>query len=187
MMATLGLFWLPILVSAVLVFIVSSLVHMVFKYHASDYKKLPNEDAVRDAIRSGKATPGQYVFPHCNNMKEMQSPEMKQKYTEGPVGIITLKKPGPVEMGGALVQWFVFTLVISFLVGNVAYHTLPLNSSHRHVFHVVGTVTWLAYAAAVIPQAIWMGKPWTAALKDVFDGLLYALVTAAAFMYLWPH
>ncbi len=186
-MATLGALWLPILVSAVLVFIVSSLVHMVFKYHASDYGKLPNEDAVRATIRSGTPKPGQYVIPHCKDMKEMQSPEMKQKYAEGPVGLLTLKKPGPVAMGGALVQWFVFALVISFLVGNVAHRTLAVGSGHPLVFRVVGTVAWLAYAAAVIPPAIWMGKPWSAAVKDVFDGLLYALVTAAAFMYLWPH
>jgi hypothetical protein len=187
-MATLAALWLPILLSAVLVFIVSSLIHMVLKYHASDYRKLPNEDAVRSTIRTGNPAPGQYVMPHCTDMKEMQSPEMKQKFTEGPVGIITLKKPGPVQMGGSLAQWFVFTLVISYITAYVAYHALQTGVPSRgHVLRLAGIVAWLGYAGAVIPQAIWMGKPWRVAAKEVFDGLLYALVTGAAFAYLWPR
>ncbi|HEY0351825.1 MAG TPA: hypothetical protein VGC48_06865, partial [Gemmatimonadales bacterium] len=66
-MVHLGSLWLPILLASVLVFFVSFLVHMVLKYHKSDYSKLPNEDAVRAAIRSGNAAPAQYVIPYCSD------------------------------------------------------------------------------------------------------------------------
>ena len=79
-MSILGALWLPIVLSAVLVFVLSAIIHMVLKYHNSDYKRLPNEDAVRAAIRAGKPEPGQYVFPYAGGMKEMEMPEMKQKY-----------------------------------------------------------------------------------------------------------
>jgi hypothetical protein len=44
-MAMLASLWLPILLAAVGVFVVSSLIHMLFKWHNRDYRKLPNEDA----------------------------------------------------------------------------------------------------------------------------------------------
>ena len=44
--------WLVILVSAVIVFFASFIMHMVLGYHKSDYRKLPDEDRVTDALRS---------------------------------------------------------------------------------------------------------------------------------------
>src|SRR2546430_1525410 len=85
--------WLPILLSAVTVFVISSLIHMVIKWHASDYNGFANEDAVRAAIRASNAKPGRYVVPHCPDMKDMASEAMKKKYAEGPVGHITLIAP----------------------------------------------------------------------------------------------
>ena len=58
-----GLFtlWLPILLSAVIVFIASSIIHMLLPWHRSDYPKVPNEDKVRDAgFDPARLPPGQY-------------------------------------------------------------------------------------------------------------------------------
>jgi len=184
---TLGELWQPIVLSAVLVFITSSIVHMVLKYHASDYKLLPNEDAVRAAIRAGNPEPRQYIIPYCKEMKDLQSPEMKQKFEEGPVAVLNLKPPGATGMGKSLVQWFVFSLVVSFFIAYVAAHTVPRGTPYLEVFRVVGTIGWLAYAAAQLPAAIWMGKPWSIAWKEVLDGLLYGLMTAGTFGWLWPR
>ncbi len=186
-MVPLGALWLPILLSAVFVFIASSIIHMVLKYHNRDYTKLPNEDAVRAAIRSGNPEPRQYIIPYAVGMKEMNSPEMKQKYTEGPIAVLNLRRPGPVSMGPYLAQWFVFSLVVSFFVAYVACHTIPTGAEYLSVFRVVGAVAFLAYAAGEIPAAIWMGKPWSVAGKEVFDGLVYGLVTAGTFGWLWPR
>jgi hypothetical protein len=186
-MWTLGALWLPILLSAVLVFIVSSIIHMVLKYHNTDYRPMPNEEAVRAAIRSAQPVPGQYITPYILDMKEMEKPEVKQKYVEGPVGVLYLRRPGPVNMGPFLAQWFVFILVVSFFVAYVAAHARGPGTPYLEVFRIVGTTAFLAYALGQIPAAIWMGKPWRVAAKEVFDGLVYALVTAGTFGWLWPR
>ncbi len=185
-MVSLGALWLPILLSAAFVFVVSSIIHMVLKYHNSDYRQLPNEEAVRAAIRSGNPAPGQYVTPYVMDMKEMEKPEVKQKYVEGPLGVIYIRKPGVVNMGPFLAQWFVFILVVSFFVAYVAANALPAGTPYLKVFQIVGATAFLAYAAGEIPGAIWMGKPWRVALKEAFDGLVYGLVTAGTFGWLWP-
>ena len=178
--------WLPIVLAAVLVFVASSLIHMVLKYHASDYRALPNEDAVRAAIRAANLPPGQYFFPHVGDMKRMGEPDVVAKFVEGPVGHVTLRKAGPPTMGPNLAQWFVFNLVISVLVACIAVTVLPAGAEKKLVFHTAGMVAFLAYAGGQIPGAIWMGKPWRVAAKEVVDSLIYGLVTAAAFMWFWP-
>jgi hypothetical protein len=186
-MVPLGSLMLPVVLSAVFVFLASFLIHMVLRYHASDYTQLPNEDAVRAAIRAGNPAPAQYIIPYCRDPKEMRSPEMEQKYMEGPVAVLNLRKPAKPTMGPYLAQWFVFNLVVAFFVAYVAAHTLTAGTEYLEVFRVVGAVTFLAYAAGQFPAAIWMAKPWPVALKDALDGLVYGLVTAATFGWLWPR
>jgi len=186
-MVSLGALWLPILLSAVFVFVVSSIIHMVLKYHNSDYRGLPNEDAVRDAIRSGNPAPGQYVTPYVVDMKEVEKPEVKRKFVEGPVGVLYLRRPAAPSMGPPLLQWFVFSLVVSFFVAYIACHALGPGTPYLTVFQLVGATAFLAYAAGQVPAAIWMGKPWGVTAKEAFDGLLYGLVTAGTFGWLWPR
>jgi hypothetical protein len=186
-MVSLVALWLPIVLSAVFVFVLSSIIHMVLGYHRSDYSRLPNEDAVRAAIRSGNPAPAQYIIPYCMSPKEMESPEMKQKFAEGPIAVLNVKPTGPVGMGPSLVQWFIFALVVSACVAFVACHAVHQGAPYRRVFRIVGAAAFLAYAAGQIPAAIWMGKPWSVAVKEVFDGLLYGLVTAGTFGWLWPR
>jgi hypothetical protein len=185
-MVSLGALWLPIVLSAVLVFLLSSIIHMVLGYHNTDYTPLPNEDAVRAAIRSGNPSPAQYVIPYCPP-KEMDSPESKRKFEEGPVAVLNLKPTGSFGMGPALGQWFVFALVVSFFVAYVASHALPVGAEYLRVFQIVGSVAFLAYAAGQLPAAIWMGKPWSIAWKEVLDGLIYGLASAGVFGWLWPR
>jgi hypothetical protein len=186
-MVSLAGLWLPILLSAALVFVASTLVHMVLKYHASDYVKLPNEDAVRAAIQSGKPEPRQYIIPYAKGPDEMKSPEWQRKYQEGPNGVLTLRPLGPMSMSSSMVQWFLFTLGVSLVTAYLASGTVLIGAPFKHVFRVVGTVAWLAYAAGQLPAAIWMGKPWSIATKEVIDAVIYGLVTAATFAWLWPR
>ena len=150
-MVSFGALWLPILLSAVMVFVASTLIHMVLKYHASDYRALPNEDAIRAAFRGANPGPGQYIIPHMTDMKQMGSPEHIAKCTEGPVGVVTLRPNGPPGMGPSLVQWFVFTLVVSAFAAHVASGVLPAGTGYKTVFHTVGLVAFLAYAAGQLP------------------------------------
>ena len=186
-MVTLGSLWLPIVLSAVLVFIASSIIHMVLKYHNKDYTRLPNEEAVRAAIRSGNPPPGQYIIPYCMDMKEMEKPEMKQKYIEGPIAVMNILRPGLPKMSKNLSQWFGFILVVSFFIAYIAAHSIPAGARYLEVFRVVGATGFLAYGAGQFTAAIWMGKPWKVAWKEAFDGLIYGLVTAGTFGWLWPR
>ena len=186
-MVSLGSLWLPILVSAVLIFIVSAIIHMVLKYHNKDYTRLPNEDAVRAAIRAGNPAPAQYVIPYCPDMKEMEKPENKQKYIDGPVAVMNVLRPGVPQMGKYLIQWFIFTLVVSFFIAYIAANAIPRGAEYLHVFRIVGAVGFLAYGMGQVPAAIWMGRPWKIASKELIDGLVYGLVTAGTFGWLWPR
>jgi hypothetical protein len=178
--------WAPILLSAVGVFVASSLIHMVLKWHNADYLRLSNEDEVRVAIRSGNPKPGQYVIPYCIGGKDMKDPELMKKFTEGPVGFLTLRRSGPPTMGAALGGWFAFTVVVAIFAACIAARTLPAGTQFAQVFCLVGTVCFLTYAGGAAPNAIWMGKPWGSAIKDMVDGAIYGLVCGAAFGWLWP-
>lgn len=186
-MISLAQLWMPIVLSAVLVFVASSLIHMVFKWHNSDYRKLANEDEVRAAIRSSSPAPGQYVIPYCADPTEMQKADAQQKYKEGPVGFLMLRPAGAPSIGKPLALWFVLNLAIAFVAGYLASRLVPPGASFGAVARVVCTVTFLAYACGGLQGAIWMGKPWTSAVKEVLDGFIYGLASAAAFGWLWPR
>lgn len=178
---------LPILLSAVLVFVVSSVLHTVLKYHHRDIRKLGNEDEVRAALRKGSPSPGQYFIPYCADHKEMKTPEHTRKFEEGPVGLLVLRPAGRVNMGPILVQWLLYAVVVSALAAYVARSTLSSGSSYLSVFRVVGAAAWLAYAWQAPADSIWKGQPWSVTVKVIFDGLVYAAVTAGAFGWLWPR
>ena len=184
-MAFLAQLWLPIVVSAVLVFVASSLIHMVIKWHNSDYRKLTNEEDVRAVVRAGAPSPGQYVVPHCLEMKEMQSAEMQRKFQEGPVAFVTIRPSGQPSMGQPLVLWFVFTLFVSVIAAYLASKAFLEPSTFLGTCRLVGGVAFLAYAGGSIQQGIWMGRPWDSVLKDVADGAIYAAITGATFAWLW--
>jgi hypothetical protein len=179
--------WIPILLSAVFVFVASSLIHMVLKWHASDYRALPNEEEVRAAIRKGAPGPGQYVLPHCADMKDMAKPEMLQKYQDGPVAMLMVNPNGPPAMGAALGKWFAYSVLVAFMAAYLAGRTLLPGTHYLQVFRVVGAVSFLAYGFGSIPQAIWMGKPWSSTAKDLADALIYGLLSGGVFGWLWPR
>ncbi len=187
-MVTLGSLLLPIVVSAVLTFIVSALIWMALPHHKGDFKALPAEGAVRAALNNPKAGPGQYMIPAgAMGGGGMKNPDVLKQLEEGPVGILTLKPPGVRGMGGMMVQSVVFYLVVGTIVAYVAGRTLAPGTDYLHVFRLVGTVSWLAYGFGAVPDSIWFGRPWSTTLKGVVDGLLMALVTAGTFGWLWPR
>jgi hypothetical protein len=186
-MVSLTALWLPIVLAAVVVFIASSVIHMVLKYHNSEYRQLPNEGALLDAMRSAKVGPGFYSFPYAGSMKEMGTPEMMEKYTQGPVGIVNIKQSGPPAMGVALVQWFVFCIAVGIFAGYLASRTLAAGTDYLQVFRVVGCASFMAYSFAYLSDGVWKMKPWSMTLKHVFDGLVYGLLTAGIFGWLWPQ
>lgn len=179
--------WLPILLSAVLVFVVSSIVHMLLPLHKGDYRKLPGEERVLEAMRAEGVTPGTYMLPRPDSMKEMCSPEMVERFERGPVGQLIVVPSAPPAMGKSLLQWFLFSVLVSIFVAYIAWHALGKGDhAYLDVFRVTGATALLAYGIAVIPDSIWKGTSWRITAKFVFDGLLYGLVTAGAFAGFWP-
>lgn len=179
--------WLPILLSAVIVFVISSLIHMVFKWHAPDYRGFSNEDAVRTAIRAGNPSPGRYVLPYCSDMKEMGTDAMLQKYREGPVGQITLAPNGAPNIGKSLGAWFVFSVLIANVAAILATRAYGLHSANAAAAaHLVGVVSFVAYGFGTITESIWMARPWSSSAKYLLDAALYAAASAFVFFWLWP-
>ena len=185
-MIALTALWLPILLSTLLVFFASFIMHMVLTYHRSDYRKLTDEDRVTDAMRTAGVTPGPaYFFPYCS-FEEMKSPPMIEKMKRGPVGMLTVRPNGPPAMGKSLVQWFLYCVLISIFAAYLSGRLLAPGTAFLQVFRVVGTVAFLGYGAAHLQESIWGGRSWVVTLKHLFDSLIFALLTAAAFAWLWP-
>ncbi|MFG0316535.1 MAG: hypothetical protein ACF8XB_04620 [Planctomycetota bacterium JB042] len=178
--------WMPILVSAVFVFVVSSVLHMCIPIHKGDYRGLPNEANVLESLRANGVPPGQYMFPHCEEMKDLGSPEMKEKFANGPIGTIIVRPAGMPSMGKALGQWFLYTVLIGAVVAYLASLALPAGADASTVFRLTGTAGILGYAFSSFTESIWKGLSWGVTAKFVFDGVLYGLATGAAFAWLWP-
>jgi hypothetical protein len=176
--------WLPILLSAVLVFVVSSVIHMFLTYHNSDLATVPGEEQVRAALRS--VPPGDYAIPRAGSMAGMSSPEFIKKMTEGPVVIMTVRPNGPPTMTKSLVQWFLYSILVSVFAAYIAGRALAPGATYLDAFRFAGTTAFVGYGLALLQGSIWWGRKWSATLKTVFDALVYALVTAGVFGWRWP-
>ena len=185
-MVALSSLWLPVIVSAVLVYVLSALFWMVVRHHESDWAGLPGEEGILAAFRAARVPRGQYRFPYAPG-REMQSPEMKKKMAEGPAGFLVYWDRWDGGMGKTLALWFLYLVGVAIFVGYLTGRVLPPGTPFLQVFRVAGTAAFLAFAAALFPNSIWWGRPWRVTAKEVFDGLVYALVTGAVFGWLWPR
>ncbi len=179
--------WLPILLSTVIVFVVSSLIHMVSPWHKGDYPRLPDEDKTMAALRPLGIPPGDYMVPRPSSMQDLRTPEFADKLKKGPVMVVTVLPNGPMSMGRNLTLWFVYLLVVSVFAGYVAGRALPPGARYLAVFRFAGVTAFLAYSLALWQMTIWYRRAWTTTLKGTIDGLIYALLTAGIFGWLWPR
>jgi hypothetical protein len=186
-MVTLTSLWLPILLSAVIVFFASFVIHMVLPFHRKDYGKVPSEDDVMAALRQFSIAPGDYFIPCASGPAEMKTPEYKKKVELGPLLIMTVLGKDAYNMGRRLLQWFLFTVVVGMFAACVAGRTLAPGTPYIQVFRIAGTVAFAGYALGLWQNSIWYSKKWSTTLKSTFDGLVYALLTAGVFGWLWPR
>ncbi len=184
-MVALSALWLPIVLAAVIVFFASFVMHMLLKYHQGDYKKMPGEEKVSTAIREAGVTPGLYMFPHTTHA-EMKSPATAEKFKRGPVGTLNVRPNGPIVMGKFLGLWFGYCLIVSYFTAYATGITLGAGTPYLAVFRVAGTVAFMAYGLSQLANGIWKGEPWGMVIKEVIDGLIYGLLTAGTFGWLWP-
>jgi hypothetical protein len=178
--------WVPILLSAVIVFVASSVIHMLLPIHKSDFRKLPDEDGVMDALRKAGVGPGDYMFPHAGSMADLKSPAFTEKRTKGPVASMTVMESGPVSMGPSLAQWFLYCVVVGVFAAYVAGRALEPGAHYLKVFRFAGVTAFVGYSLALWQNTIWYKRAWTTTLKANVDGLVYGLLTAGTFGWLWP-
>lgn len=178
--------WLPILLSAVFTFIMSSLIHMVFKWHQADYGELPDEAAALDVLSKQNLAPGMYTLPHCADMSQMTSPEMVKKFERGPVAFLTVMPSGLPKMGAHLAKWFTLTVIVGVFVAYLTGRFLGPDAHYLTVFRLAGTATFMAYAMGEPVAWIWKGQPLGMTLRHMLDSLLYSLLVGGTFGWLWP-
>ena len=179
--------WLPILLSAVLVFFLSWIIHMLLPYHRTDFGKLPSESDVQEAMRKFNLPPGDYMLPHAGGPEGMKKPEFLDKMNKGPVAIMTVMKPGPFSMGQNLMQWFVYCLIVSVFAAYIASRAVEPGAPYLKVFRFAGATAFFCYAVAMWQDSIWYKRAWSTTAKNTFDGLVYGLVTAGTLGWLWPR
>ncbi len=178
--------WMPILLGGALAWFASGIIHMALPYHKSDYKQLPNEEDVTNAIRKGSLGTGIYTFPFCSDMKEMGSDSTKEKFNKGPVGMLTMFPNGIPQMGKLMGQQIAFFIIGTTLIAYCASLALAPGTDYMVVFRTISAISFLAFGWALIPYSIWYGHPWAVTFKYMFDALVYALILAGVFGWLWP-
>ncbi len=178
--------WLPILLSAIAVFIASSVIHMVLGYHASDYRKVPAEDEVMEALRKFDIPPGDYMIPCAESAKGWKDPAFQAKFKAGPRGMLTVFGGG-FDMGKQFVQWFLYSILIGVTAAYIAGRALGPGAPYLEVFRFAGATAFFGYSLALLQFSIWYKRSWGATLKSAFDGLIYGLLTAGFFGWLWPR
>lgn len=144
----------PILVSAVLVFVASSIIPLVLPYHRNDLRRLPNEDVVLETRRRFNIPPGDYAAPHPGSPAGMKQPEFVEKRKRDPVVILTLAPGGPPSMGPSLLLWFLYSLVVSVFAAYIAGRALAPGAHYLEVFRFAGCSAFMTYSLALPRNSI---------------------------------
>jgi len=186
-MTMLSALWLPILLSSIIVFVASSIIHMATPWHKSDYRKVPDEDKVMEALRPFSLSPGDYMMPRPSSMQDLKSPAFTEKRSKGPVMVFTVMPGGPVSMARSLVLWFLYSVVVGILAGYATAVALAAGASYTQVFRLVSVAAFIGYAVALWQMSIWYHRSWGTTIRSTIDGLIYALLTAGVFGWLWPR
>jgi len=185
-MVSLASLWLPILVAAIGVFVASSIIHMATPWHHGDFAALPDQARVMEALRSFNLRPGNYALPRPASRQEMSSPEFTELAKRGPMVMMTVL-PGNVVIAKNLVMWFAYCVVVALCAAYVTGTALPPGAAAKKVFQFAGATAFIGFALALWQQTIWYNRSWVTTLKSNIDGLLYGLLTAGVFAWLWPR
>jgi hypothetical protein len=186
-MVSLMSLWIPILVSAVLVFVASALSHSVLQFHRRDYGRLPGEAEVMELLRRLAVPPGDYLFPLAESPKAMKEPGFQEKWKRGPVGLLTALPNGGHPMGRTFALWFLYCVAVGVFAAYITGRAFAAGAGGRDLFLLAGVAAFGGHALAYWPFSIWNGRSWGATLRSTVDALVYGLATGAAFAWLWPR
>lgn len=185
-MVPIAALWVPIVLSAIIVFVVSSIIHMMLPYHRTDFGRIPDEDRVMEELRKFNLPPGDYVMPFAGSRREMGTPEFIKKMKKGPVMVFTVIKSGPPSMAANLVLWFLYCVVVGVFAAYIAGRALGPGAHYLAVFRFAGCTAFVGHSLALWQGTIWFKRSWKTTLKSTIDGLIYGLLTGGTFGWLWP-
>jgi hypothetical protein len=185
-MVSIASLWLPILAAAAAVFVVSSIIHMVTPWHHGDFKGIADQARVQDALRAFNIRPGDYVVPNPHGGTGASAAEFAELAKRGPVVMLSVL-PGDVVIVKNLVLWFVYCIVASLCAAYIAGAALPAGAELKKVFQFAGATAFIGYALAQWQNTIWYNRSVVTTLKSTIDGLVYGVVTAGVFAWLWPR
>ncbi len=177
--------WLPILLSAVLVFVASSVLHMVLKYHRADYDKTPQEDAILNVVQG--MPPGEYMLPYMAGPDAAKDPAVAARMERGPMTHVRIVRGKIADaFKKALIGWFIYSLVVGLFAAYLTSRALGPGAEYLEVFRFAATTAFLGYGLALAQDSIWFGKRWSNTLRSMVDSLIYGLLTGGVFGWLWP-
>jgi hypothetical protein len=185
-MVSITALWIPVLVLGVVVFIASSILHMVLPFHRTDYRQLPEEEKILASLREAGLQRGLYMFPFCTH-KDMKSPAIGEKFKLGPVGMLTVFPSGPPAMPKFLGMWFGYCIIISLFTVYLTGRAVPFGAPYYLVFRVSAIASFMSFGLGPLVNGIWRGQPASVVLKEAFDGLIYALLIGGSLGWLWPR
>lgn len=175
--------WLPIVLAAAAAWFWSFLSWAILGIHKPETRKLPDEDAFLNAVRSLNLPPANYFFPYLEH--NTKDPAALEKWHRGPCGKLSIWSPN-VNMAGNMLATLGVCLLTAFLIGYVASVTLPRGTDFMRVFQVCGTMGVLGYSFSQLPNLIWFQGGKRAMVTCVFDGIVQGLATGLIFAALWP-
>lgn len=178
--------WLPVLLSAILVFFAGFILNAMLPHHRSDYVPVEDEDRVMNALRASGQGTGNFMFPYVGSHAALKDPEVKARFEAGPMGFLYMVPPTAAVQGKQLIQYFVYALIVSAAIAYAAGISVARGAEYMVVFRFVGTVAWMTYAGYVAIDSIFYGFKWSSSWKKMFDAFVYACLTAGVFSWLWP-
>ena len=182
-MSFLAHLWLPIVASAVLLFVLSAASHMALPWRRNEWGRITESEALQASLEGLR--PGLYAFPAAPDPKQQMTKEWRDRWAKGPSGWLTIAPRAPVDMGRNMALSVVAYLLVACLAAYVAWHALGPAPHGRAVFRLVGTLGFMSFGVGTVFESIWYHRPWRAYASDALDALLSGLVMAAAFAWLW--
>lgn len=131
--------------------------------------------------------PGDYMIPRPSSTQDLRSPEFAEKMNKGPVLMMTALPNGRMSMASNLVLWFLYSVAVGLFAAYVAGRALPAGAPYVLVFQLAGVTAFIGYSVALWQMSIWYRRSWSTTIKATIDGLVYGLLTAATFAWMWPR
>jgi hypothetical protein len=178
--------WLPIVISTVACFVASSIIWMALPHHKADMKALPEEGVMDRALGEMKLEPGGYYIPNCSDKEKFKGDEFKARWNNGPWAFLQIPAGRP-SFAKNLAVTLVEFLVIAIFIGYLAGASIPAGAEYLHVFQIVGTAGVLAHVLGTIHHEFFQMKTVRHVAFCMFDGVVYALITAGIFAAFWPE